>query len=456
MDHDLSKQAMPFSRAIAYGSGDLGFNFFYTGLNLYLLFYYTDVIGLPPAIAGLIFMIPVIWDAITDPLMGAIASRTRTRFGRYRPYILFGGPFLCLSFVMMFAAPLIWPGAAVLACFISHVVFRTVYTVVNIPYTALSAAMTRSSKDRTLLAGARMQFATFGGISTAFLMPFLASHFGGMDLKTGYLLTAIVFAIAALIIFMICVLATREVQTVEDEPRLSFAQTRRFLSSNGPFWMIFAAVLVAATGSSIAGKSLVYYISYYVGQPQAVSLVLTLQTFMAGMSVFFWTLLGRRYPKKWVWIAGSCLVLIVHLTLFALKPTELGPLYVLVGLLGLGTGAFIVMFWSMLPDTVEYGQWKSGIRDEGIVFGLNQLALKAATGIGVGLLGLALGAIGYQAGVVQTEQALSGLAVLSFLVPAVTASVSMLIIARYPISGALHAQIVSGLSSDDAGTRPTP
>jgi glycoside/pentoside/hexuronide:cation symporter, GPH family len=446
MDQGQMKQDMRVGRAIAYGSGDLGFNFFYTGLNLYLLFYYTDVIGIPPVTAGLIFMIPVIWDAITDPAMGTIASRTRTRFGRYRPYILFGAPVLCVSFVMMFAAPLIWPGAAVLACFISHIVFRTVYTVVNIPYTALSAAMTRSSRDRTLLAGARMQFATFGGIATAFLMPVLAARFGGVDMKLGYLLTAITFAIAALCIFMICMAATKEPEHIGDEAPKPLRETARFLACNGPFWMIFLAVLVAATGSSIAGKSLVYYIAYYAGQPDAVSLVLTLQTFMAGVSVVFWTLLGRRFPKKWVWIAGASLALLAHLTLYALKPTDLGMIYGLVGLVGFGVGAFIVMFWSMLPDTVEYGQWKSGIRDEGIVFGLNQLALKAATGIGVGLLGLALGLIGYQAGQPQSQETLDGLAALSFLFPAVTAIASMAIISQYPISAVLHARIVADLN----------
>lgn len=116
-----------------YGFGDFGFNLYATGLNLYLLYYYTDVLGIAPAVAGLIFMIPVIWDGISDPLMGWIATRTSSQLGKFRPYILFGAPFVGLSFVGMFAAPVWFPDQVVAASLISHLLFRTLYTVASVP-----------------------------------------------------------------------------------------------------------------------------------------------------------------------------------------------------------------------------------------------------------------------------------------------------------------------------------
>ena len=130
---------------VGYGAGDFGFNLYFTGLNLYLLYYYTDVLGIDPAVAGIIFMIPVIWDGISDPLMGWIATRTRTRFGKFRPYVLFGAPFVGLSFVGMFAAPVWFPEHVVAASLITHIVFRTMYTFCLL-YTSPSPRDQRGSR----------------------------------------------------------------------------------------------------------------------------------------------------------------------------------------------------------------------------------------------------------------------------------------------------------------------
>jgi GPH family glycoside/pentoside/hexuronide:cation symporter len=155
---------------VGYGFGDFGFNLYATGLNLYLLYYYTDVLGIGPAVAGLIFMIPVIWDGISDPLMGWVATRTRTRLGKFRPYILFGAPFVGLSFVGMFAAPVWFPDQVVAASLISHIVFRTMYTVASVPYSSLAAAITYDSQERGIMAAVRIMSAMAGGVATAATM----------------------------------------------------------------------------------------------------------------------------------------------------------------------------------------------------------------------------------------------------------------------------------------------
>mgnify|MGYP001097162290 FL=1 len=195
---------------IGYGFADFGFNLYYTGLNLFLLYYYTDVLEIRPAVAGLIFGLPLIWDAITDPIMGVIASRTRSRYGSYRPYLIYGSVPLAISFVMMFAAPVMFQNHVVLAAAISHVVFRTAYTVVSIPYSARSARIVSDSQERGMLAGVRMIFATLGGLFTVFATLELATYLGDSNLPAGFLGVSLIYATMATLIFTVTFLATTE------------------------------------------------------------------------------------------------------------------------------------------------------------------------------------------------------------------------------------------------------
>lgn len=430
------------SSIIGYGSGDFGLNLFYTGLNLYLLFYYTDIVGLEPGVAGAIFMVALLWDAVTDPFMGIVASRTRSRFGRYRPYILFVGPSLGASFVLLFAGPVLWPDAVVLACFLTHLLFRTVYTIFGIPYASLSAAMTTSSRERTSLSGARMQFATLGAITTAFLTPWLAELLGRGNLANGYLLTAMIYAVIAQIVFFIAFASVQE-RIETERSSLTLSSTLRAVKGNLAFWVLFAGVVVNAVASTIFTKSIVYYARYIIGEVGAVREALTLYTLAASAAVLGWMLIARYTSKSLVLTTGLLINAAILLLLYVQAP-EAKPLFLfLTAVVGVGTAATIVAFWAMLPDTVEYGQWKTGVRDESIFFGLFQFSQKAASGLGVGAVGMILQAIGYVANVEQAPETIAGLRVTSFLLPAMGVAVAALIVQFYPMKGDRHEQIVA-------------
>lgn len=431
---------------IGYGSGDFGLNLFYTGLNLYLLFYYTDVVGLAPGVAGTIFMVALLFDALTDPLMGTIASRTRTRFGRYRPYILFAGPVLGLSFVLLFAAPVFWPSVPILACFLTHILFRAVYTVIGVPYASLTAAMTRKGETRTALSGARMQFATLGAIATAFFTPYLADVLGGDSLVRGYMFTALIYAVLAEIVFLVTFLSVRE-EVETDFVRLKLGATLRAITGNRAFWILFAGVVINAVSSTIFTKSIVYYARYVIGEPGAVREALTFYTIAAGCAVLGWTLLARQTSKSFVLNIGLVFNAGVLLALYLIAPEEKPLFLFMTALVGVGMAATIVAFWAMLPDTVEYGQWKTGIRDEGIVFGLFQFSQKAASAIGVGAVGLILQVIGYVANVEQTAETLDSLRLISFAVPALGVVLAVLVLQFYPLKGRQHAEILNELEA---------
>ena len=431
---------------IGYGSGDFGFNLYFAGLNLYLLYYYTDILNIDPAIAGLIIMLPVVWDGISDPLMGWIVTRTRSRFGKFRPYILFGAPLMGLSFVGMFAAPVWFPDHVVIACLVTHMIFRTAYTVASVPYSSLAAALTHSSQERGTMAGVRLIAAMVGGIVTAATMLELASYFGDGDMRQGFVQVAVVYGLMSSVMMVIIFLTTSEEVRLASNHSVTNRQTLSFLRHNRAFWILCGASLVGIIGSAIGGKSIVYYVNYYAGHPDSVSDVMSIGILGAGIGIPLWTLAARLLSKRWVWVIGASGAALVNLVLFFFDVKAVATLSALAFCNGLIGGAVAVMFWSMLPDTVEYGQWRSGVRDDGIVFGLSQLIAKAGSGLGVGMIGLLLSAIGYTAGTDQSADTLQGIRASAFLIPAAASALSAIVILFYPLDTQLHSRIVRGLA----------
>ena len=458
---DLTLQANParndakrvsWITTVGYGSGDFGFNLYFAGLNLYLLYYYTDILNIDPAVAGLIIMLPVIWDGISDPLMGWIVTRTRSRFGKFRPYILFGAPFMGLSFVGMFAAPIWFPDHVVVACLVTHTIFRTAYTVASVPYSSLAAALTHDSQERGTMAGIRMIAAMIGGIVTAATMLELARYFGNGDMRQGFVQVAIVYGLLSSAMMVIIFLTTSQEVSLVSSKTVTSRQTLSFLRHNRAFWILCGASLVGVIGSAIGGKSIVYYINYYAGHPESVSDVMSIGILGAGVGIPIWTVVARHLSKRWVWVIGASGASLFNLALFLFDVKDVSTLSALAFCNGLIGGAVAVMFWSMLPDTVEYGQWRSGVRDDGMVFGLSQLISKAGSGLGVGMIGLLLSAIGYTAGIEQSAATLQGIRASAFLIPAAASALSVLVILFYPLDAQLHARIVRGLARRNLST----
>jgi GPH family glycoside/pentoside/hexuronide:cation symporter len=391
-------------------------------------------------------MLPVVWDGISDPLMGWIVTRTRSRFGKFRPYILFGAPLMGLSFVGMFAAPVWFPDHVVIACLVTHMIFRTAYTVASVPYSSLAAALTHSSQERGTMAGVRLMAAMVGGIVTAATMLELASYFGDGDMRQGFVQVAVVYGLLSSVMMVIIFLTTSEEVHLASNHSVTNRQTLSFLRHNRAFWILCGASLVGIIGSAIGGKSIVYYVNYYAGHPDSVSDVMSIGILGAGIGIPLWTLAARLLSKRWVWVIGASGAALVNLVLFFFDVKAVATLSALAFCNGLIGGAVAVMFWSMLPDTVEYGQWRSGVRDDGIVFGLSQLIAKAGSGLGVGMIGLLLSAIGYTAGTDQSADTLQGIRASAFLIPAAASALSAIVILFYPLDTQLHSRIVRGLA----------
>ncbi len=445
---------LPRWRRAAYGFGDFGFNLFWSTASMFLLYYYTDVLALSATTAGVIFLVAMVWDGITDPVMGYLAERTHTRWGSYRPYLLFGGPVLAISLVLMFYRPEAEGTALVVYAAITHVLFRTFYTVLSIPYSSLSARITSSSAVRNELSAWRMVSATTGGFFVAFLTLRLVTFFGEGDAATGFFWTACVYAALSVPVFLLLFATTHE--PVDEQITTSGAKVAglgpslRALMGNWAFVSVFLATACLFMGGVMTSKTLIYYYKYTLGNAEASGDALALMTGGAAICIPLWAYLATKLEKRTIWISGLTISLLVSLALF-FNPFETVPVVTAIFAIGaIGTAASYLSFWSMLPDTVEYGDWKTGQRVESLAFGLMSFVQKVSFGIAAALLGLMLDFFGYSANQVQSPETLSAIKVIMTLLPAGFLLCAIILIRTYPITAAGHREIVDEIAGRKA------
>lgn len=438
-----SGPVLPFARRLGYGVGDFGFNLFFTTASLYLLFYYTDVLGLSPSTAGWVFAGALVWDAVFDPVMGYVANRTRTRWGRYRPYLLFGGLPLAASWALIFLPVDLEGSALILFAASAHIVFRTLYAVVSMPYLALSATMTGDSHERGVLASIRMVAATMCGLFAAFSTLKLVELFGGGS--TGFFWTAVIYGIIAAIVFTIVFASTREIAAAPDEISPTARDMIAMLRRNRAFWIVCAAMLAGAFGGTLFSKTLPYYFKYAVERPDLIGLALTALTAAVAISMPVWTAVMKRTSKRTMWLSGAVVGVSGYILLW-FSPSEGTSMFLPIAVIGFGAGASYLGFWSMMPDTVEFGEWTSGIRSEGAIFGFVSLIQKGALGLAAAMLGELLSAIGYRANQPQTAETLEMMRLIMILGAGSLAVIAAFSISFYPIDRRMHARLQNGIA----------
>ncbi|MEQ5787565.1 MFS transporter [Erythrobacter sp. NFXS35] len=431
------------SQRATYGLGDFGFNLYWTTVGFYVLYFYTDVLGLSGKAAGLIFLIAMLWDGITDPVMGYLAQRTRTRWGSYRPYLLFGAVPLAASLVLVFSDPGLEGVSLAGFTLFAHMLFRTAYTAVNIPYSSLSARMTRSSEDRNRLAAWRISLATLGSAFVAYSTLRLVDHFGNGDPSLGFAMTAGLYAALSLPIFLVVFLVLREpVSEIRHVASSDLGQALSTLRRNTPFFIIMTAMFFATIGGVITSKLLVYYFKYTVGNEEAVGTLFATNSLMILLAVPVLSFITRRSSKRRVWQMGAIISITGSILLYA-NPFETVTVVICIAAFGaIGSAAGYLTFWSALPDTVEYGEMQSGKREESLTFGVMSFTQKASYGVGAALSGLLLDGIGYSANGTQSAETIEMLKTLMTLLPAGLVAIAFLIIAKYRLDVEAHRRVV--------------
>ncbi len=432
-------------------------NLYWGALSYFLLYWYTDVAGLPPAVAGFVFFAGTAWDAISDPTVGYIVGHNRSRWGRYRPFLLFGSVPLAFSFMLLFWVPPLRDAALAAALLASHLVFRTAYTIVGVPYSALSARISQRSYDRTTLASARMIAATAGSLVISSAAFPLVRILGSGDERSGFLQMAILAGSIAVVIHLVCFLSTREPPDAELD---GVGPTREYrirdlfviLRRNTAFLYLLAMIPLFAAAAALMQKCLVYFVKYGLGAHDQQHIVLFAHGLTAMLATPLWSFVAHRWGRRAAWKYSTLLMAVAAGTMFMSTPVSLPGFVALLFPMSVAFAAMGILFWSMLPDTIEYGQWRSGFRAESVFFGIASFAQKMSIGIAGWLLGGALAAVGFVADAEQSTLTVTTIKAGMTLVPASLLLLCLLIVLRYPLTAALHQKIRSELFGEE-GTR---
>ena len=428
---------------IGYGIGDYAICLYWSGVSLYLLYFYTDVVGITPQMAGLIYAIGIAWDAITDPFMGYMAERTRTKMGSYRPYIYYGSIPLALSFVVLLWVPP-FEGILLLSILIVvNLIHRTCFTIVSVPYSSLTARITDDSDERTKLTTARMLAASFGTFSISALAFPIVLYFGGGEEALGFVYLGLIAGLVAVIILSITVYFVEERSFEFTKAELpNFSKVFKSVSNNYPFWIVFSAILILISTYLMFNNNLIYFSKYALGFHEYQGLILGVLSGTNLLAIPIWAFLAIKIGKKNTWMISMAFLFVGFLIFYFYPISELNELLYILGCIGFANGATGVLFWSMLPDTIEYGEWRTGIRTESSLYGFMTFAQKGAIAIAIAILGTVLTKIGFEPNEEQTAQTLIDLKSLMSIIPLIGVFISFVLVYFYPIDKKFHQKLI--------------
>ncbi len=438
---------LPRLTKLIYGSGDIGFSLTTTIIGAFLAIFLTDVVGLSPGAAGTAIFIGGTWDYVNDPIVGYLSDRTRTRWGRRRPYLLLGALPFGLAFTLLWWRPPVeqqWLLAIYYAA--AYVLFDTTATLLYMPYFALTPELTSDYDERTSLTSYRMFFSILGSL-LAFTVPWMVVGSFRPGSQSRILLMGALFATASALPMLLVFFGTRERKEYMQQARPSLRQSLSVAWKNKPFMMGLLIFLATWISVVILQDNLAYFIKHVV-QREGQSELIMGTVFVTAMTVLpLWSWLARRFGKRWAYMGGIAFWALVQLILITVTAqTGLWVILLLCVLAGIGVSAAHVLPWAILPDAIEWGELQTGKRHEGTFYSLVTLARKVATSIAIPATLWLLQLTGYD-GLAdqQPASALLGLRLVIGPIPAVLLCLGMVAAWFYPLSRGRHAEVVREL-----------
>jgi sugar (glycoside-pentoside-hexuronide) transporter len=439
-------EAISVKEKIGYGIGDAAANFIFQTMLVFQLAFYTDTFGITAAAAGTLFLVVRVWDAIFDPIMGVVADRTNTKWGKFRPWVLWTAvPFGIMGFLTFTTPPFGAEGKLVYA-YVTYVVLMMVYSANNLPYSALSGVITGDLAERTSLSSYRFVFA----MSAAFVIQGLAlpmvNFFGQGNSAKGYQFTMGIFSALAIVFFVVTFLTTKERVQPDPTQKSSIRQDFADLARNGPWLAMFVLTILIFVTLSMRGGVMLYYFKYFIGREDLFSVFNVCGLGSTIVGVVASTPLARRYGKRDVFIVGLGAT-VVFTALFVLLPrTAIVPIFGLEMLRQLAYGFTIPLLWAMMADVADYSEWKNARRATAIVFSAIVFGLKAGLGFGGAIGGWLLSAYGYVPNAEQSARALQGIRLTMSVFPAITFLLSVICLFFYRIDRELEVRITRELA----------
>ncbi len=441
---------------LMYGSGDLGIALTNTIIAVLFGMFLTDVVHLRPALAAAAVFIGRTADYLNDPVIGYLSDRTRTRWGRRRPWLLFGALPFALTFAAMWWVPPLHSQLALAVYYGAvYVLFDCATTAVAMPYYALTPELTLDYDERTTLTSYRMAFSLVGGM-IAFAIPLMIT--GAMNpAHAGRVLgMGALFGLASGAPFLVVFAGTRERPEFAEQPEPGLRESLRAASRNRPFRFAAGVFLLTWTTVDIVLTVLLYFLKYRMHLEESQARVVMGTLFGSALcSLPLWLTLSARWDKRRAYVLGISFWAAVQVAMVVVAPSWGMPvILVLAVLAGVGVGAAHVLPWSMLPDAVEWDEWETGQRHEGMFYSLVSLAQKIASSIAVPLALAVLDWTGYVPNTLAQRPAMvTGVRVLMGPVPAALLLVAIVFAAMYPIDRSLHAKVRADLEARKAAKK---
>jgi glycoside/pentoside/hexuronide:cation symporter, GPH family len=458
---DTTSEKVPLITKLAFGMGDVGPAIATAIMSFFLLFFFTDVARLDPRLAGTILLVTKIWDSVNDPLVGVLSDRLRTRWGRRRPWFLFGAIPFGITFFLLFLVPDTGEWGRFWYYLVVALLLDTAFTVVNVPYTALTPELTRDYDERTSLNSYRFAFSIMGGLIAAVLHPVIvdAVQAGGGTLQAGYMVSALIWAIVGTIPFFFAFWGTYERHVQEEERTAPFLEEFRLTFRNRAFRYITAIYLLSWLVVQTVSTVLIYYLTYWMRRPELIAPVILAVQGSAFLWLFIWTRVSSGVGKKGVYYRGMIFWIGVSLALFAVQPHwPAWTIIVLGALAGVGVATAYLVPWSMLPDVIELDELETGERREGTYYGLFVLLQKLGLALGLFLIGQILAMTGYITPppgttglIVQPPATLLAIRLLIGPVPALFLIAGMLLVYLFPITREQHEHTLATLAARESG-----
>lgn len=436
---------------IGYGFGDMASSMFWKLFGSYLMIFYTDVFGLPAAVVGTLFLVTRVWDSAFDPIVGVVADRTHTRWGKFRPYLLMlAVPFSVIG-VLTFITPSLNDSGKLIYAYVTYSLMMMVYSAINVPYASLLGVISADPKERNTLSTFRMAFAYVGSfIALLLFMPmvnFFSNHSKELtNQQHGWTMAVIVIAVMCAILFIGCFVLTKERIKPMREKQAPLKEDLKDLWKNRPWWILLGAGIAALVFNSIRDGATVYYFKYFIVEENyetvsffGVSFVLSGLYLSIGQianiaGVILAAPVSNRIGKKQTYMGAMSIATILSIMFFWFDKDNMAMIFIFQILISICAGSVFPLLWSMYADCTDYSELKTGNRATGLIFSSSSMSQKFGWAIGSALTGWLLAYFGFRANEVQNAEAIQGIKMFMSFLPAVGTVLSVLFISIYPLS----------------------
>jgi len=452
----LAEQKLSIKEKLGYACGDVASNFYWRVFDVFLFIFYTDVFGIPAAAVGTMMLVTRLVDAFSDPFMGALADRTQTKYGKFRPYLIWGIIPLAAAGVLTFTVPDLDESGKIVWAYATYIFMMLAYTFINVPYGALLGVVTGNTQERTTLTSFRFIGAFSGGSLVAFLTPELVAFLGSGNEKLGWQLTMALYGVIAAMLFAFSFYSTKERIAPPVNQKTPVLQDLKDLTKNKPWIVLFSLALIIMMTISLRGSTGTFYFKYFVGREDLIgsfSLAYMLSLAVGAAST---PLLTKFFDKKTLLTLLMLVVAILSIGFYFVPKDQIELMFALQILIGLALGPKSPLVFSMYADTADYSQWKTGRRATAMIFSAAAFAQKLGGAIAGAMIGWILASMGYVANQVQSGASEHGIILLMTLIPGIIAILAVITIRFYPLTDEQQKQIQHDLSHNHNKSVGTP